>query len=118
MRTNMGFDMIESDVNFLCSHAASPFTPEECKRVNGSVKCTPLSDKTFKSSEEFLRTLYGNTDLLMAIREKLRIRGFGFRFETDYQSKLNDLEAQAAAKGEHEMPTEEPDGLAGDQGQV
>ena len=114
MRTNMGFDLIESDVNFLVGHAASPFTKDECKRVNGGVKCTPLNDKTYKSGEDFLRALYGNTDLISAIREKMRIRGFGFKFETDYQSRLSELEAAAAAKGEHDIPTEETDGLAGD----
>lgn len=118
MRNNLGFDLLETDVNFLVSHASSPFTKDECKRVNGGIKCTPLNDKTFKSNEEFLRALYGHTDLIMSLREKLRIRGYGFKFETDYQAKLTEQEMAALAEGRTDIATEEEpsDGVDGNQG--
>ena len=55
--------------------------------------------------EEFMRTLYANEPLLMQLREALRIRGFGFGFEKQYEpSKLEvadqeQTEDEAAQQG-------------------
>ncbi len=124
MRIDSGFDMVETDVQFLLDHPQSPFTSEECWRqggVNSGIKCPVLSDKVFRTNEDFIRALYANTELVMKLREKLRIRGFGFAFETDYQKGLDQLEADAVARGVPmdavDIPTEEDaDGLAGDKG--
>lgn len=97
MRTNHGFDLIETDYEFLKSHAASPMNGKitirggNCK--DPGIVCADLSDKAFKSKEEFLRAFYNNTDLVMSLREQMRIRGCGFAFETQYQNKLDEAEA-------------------------
>jgi len=89
---NAGFDLIHSDANFLIEHPASPFadgagifTGEKlCYRTPQGIMCKVLSDKSFKSEEEFVRAFYDNKDVLMTAREGMRIRGFGFDFETKY----------------------------------
>ena len=43
-----------------------------------------ISDKVFKTADEFVEVLYSDEDRLKRIREHLRIRGFGFDFETKY----------------------------------
>jgi hypothetical protein len=78
-----GFDLIKTDMEFLTKHAASPFTADDLYRHSKGVTCKSLGFKS-GTEEEFLRTLYGNKDVLMAIREKMRIRGFGFNFEQKY----------------------------------
>ena len=45
-----------------------------------------------RTNDEVLYRLYANTELLMALREALRIRGFGFSFETDYMPSEAELE--------------------------
>jgi len=93
---NEGFDLRHTDAEFLLSHGESPFTKEECYRHSQGITCKPLRDKSFKTEDEFLEALYANTELVAALREKMRIRGFGFDFETKY--------------GVHkELPDETPD---------
>ena len=43
-----------------------------------------VSDKVFKTADEFVLALYSKSDILKKIREHFRIRGFGFEFETKY----------------------------------
>jgi len=81
---NKGFDLVKTDVEFLLTHGSSPFTKEELYRHSRGITCKALSDKSFSSDEEFLRAFYQNTDLVMSIREKLRIRGCGLPFEGRY----------------------------------
>ena len=109
MRTNMGFDMTTTDCEFLLSHPASPLSKDECYRQGGGIKCPELSDRVFKNPEEFLAALYGNEGMLKRMREKLRIRGFGFDFETKYQEHLNQLALTVGEKPgeEADLPTEE-----------
>ncbi len=61
-----------------------------------------LGDKSMKSNkenkDELIRALYANTDLLMGIRESLRIRGFGFDFEKNYRP--TDVEVEDNIKPE------------------
>lgn len=45
-----------------------------------------------RTNDELLGRLYANGPLLMAIREALRIRGFGFPFETDYMPSEAEVE--------------------------
>jgi len=89
---NNGFDLIKTDANFFISHGASPFAKEECYRHSQGITCKPLSDKSFKTDEEFIRAFYSNQDLVMTIREKLRIRGCGFEFETKYTPSMEEIE--------------------------
>lgn len=96
---NAGFDLIRTDVEFLMNHSASPFAPQEGKEKQlyahaHGITCKPLSDKPFKTQEDFLRALYGNTDYVMSLREQLRIRGCGFAFETKYQEQLDAQEVK------------------------
>jgi len=92
---NHGFDLTHTDMDFMVSHPASPFADGEVKRYNGGVICKPLSDKKFTSEDEFLQALYANTDYLMSLREKLRVRGFRFAFEAAYVPP-EDVEEQPA----------------------
>ena len=79
-----GFDLVHTDVEFLMTNPNSPFTKDELYRHSKGITCKPLSDKSFPNEEEFLRSFYGNADLLAACREKMRIRGLGFEFEKKY----------------------------------
>ena len=98
-----GFDLGKSDIEFLMSHPMSPFAPVNGQKILYShahgITCKPLSDKSFKTPQEFLDAFYGNEELLAATREALRIRGFGFAFEVE-------------AGLESEIETEDGDGLA------
>lgn len=87
-----GFDLIHSDSEFLLKHPNSPFNQKfglfdqasAPVRNSAGIKCLALSDKTFKSEEEFIRAFYANEDMLMSCRQALNFRGFGFDFETKW----------------------------------
>lgn len=94
---NKGFDLVKTDVEFLINHSASPFAQEDGSKVlyrhSQGITCKPLSDKSFKSDEEFLRALYENESYLAEMREKMRIRGHGFDFEQKFQLPDEDDDA-------------------------
>lgn len=99
---NSGFDLVKTDCEFLLNHGASPFKKGEDIYAHAhGITCKPLSDKPFKTQAEFLQALYGNTDFVMSLRERMRIRGCGFEFESKFQQP--------------ELPDDEedPNGLAG-----
>lgn len=100
-RKNLGgYDMAETDLQFFmgdpknnnCSN--NPFMPggflcpEGAKcgitKVRGGYSAPMISDKVFKTADEFVEALYSDEERLRKIRELLRIRGFGFDFETKY----------------------------------
>lgn len=100
-RKNLGgYDMAETDLQFFmgdpknnnCSN--NPFLPggflcpEGAKcgiaKVRGGWSAPMISDKVFKTADEFVEALYSDEERLKKIREHLRIRGFGFDFETNY----------------------------------
>ena len=101
-RKNLGgYDMAETDLQFFVNADGknnncgnNPFAPggflcpEGAKhgitKVRGGYSAPLVSDKVFKSADEFVETLYSDKDRLRKIRECLRIRGFGFDFETKY----------------------------------
>jgi hypothetical protein len=99
-----GIDLVKTDTEFLMSHPASPFAPTERSRTkllyrhSQGIACKPLSDTPFRNDEDFLRAFYGNTDLLMSVREKMRIRGCGFDFETQHQAELDAEDAKIMAE--------------------
>ena len=108
-----GFDLIHTDAEFLIKHQASPLKGVAERTAHG-IKCPALSDKSFKSEEEFVRAFYANTDLLQTMREAMRIRGYGFDFETKYYGQTGEEpEDPAEIKAEGEA-----DGVAGSQGPV
>jgi len=57
------------------------------ERVGPWIKAPLVSEKNISTSNNamFAEKFYSNTDLLMAVRETLAIRGFGFKFETDLE---------------------------------
>ena len=95
-----GYDMAETDLQFFMGDpknsncAENPFLPggflcpEGAKcgitKVRGGYSAPMVSDKVFRNADEFVEALYSDGDLLRRIREHLRIRGFGFGFETRY----------------------------------
>ena len=100
-RKNLGgYDMAETDLQFFMGDPKNnncgnnPFAPggflcpEGAKhgitRVRGGWSAPIVSDKVFKNADEFVEALYSDEDRLKRIREHLRIRGFGFDFETKY----------------------------------
>ena len=98
LRVGQGFDLVHSDAEFLIKHPNSPFSEraglfdrgQAPQRTSAGIKCLLLSDKTFRSEEDFVRALYANEDLLMSLREALRLRGFGFRFESSWKQQDDD----------------------------
>lgn len=113
-----GYDIVETDFNFLLSHAESPFAPgnsfnkdggRALYRDAGGIHCPMLNEKAFKSKEDFLNVIYGNEDLLMTILNDMRIRGYGFDFEKNFGSAdAVPGEAEDAETGEDTVESEEP----------
>lgn len=101
-----GFDLAKTDAEFLLSHSASPLA-DIAKRQGGSnpgIKCPPLGDGIFKSDEEFVKAFYANKELLNSCRENLRIRGFGFDFESKYMPSEEEVEDNTKSpKGESDL---------------
>lgn len=96
-----GYDMAETDLQFFmdtegkfCNCTSNPFAaggflcPEGAKhgivKVRGGYSAPLVSDKVFKTADEFVAALYSDKERLMKIREYMRILGFGFDFETEY----------------------------------
>ena len=108
LRAGAGWDLIHSDAEFLIKHPNSPFAErlglfernQVPQRTSAGIKCPLLSDKTFRSEEEFIRAFYANEDLLMACREALRLRGFGFKFESSWKQQDADGQQAEADKKE------------------
>lgn len=121
-----GFDLIHTDADFLLNSPNSPFKsksiqlldsngePYECYRHSRGITCTALRDKTqpsFKDEEEFVRAFYDNEDLLMTCRERMRIRGFGHKWEDEYEGPTDLVEQEEEDK---KAKNETADFMAGD----
>jgi hypothetical protein len=131
-----GYDMAETDLQFFMNAegksnncSANPFMPggflcpEGAKcgimKVRGGYSAPMISDKVFKTADEFVEALYSDKDRLMKIRECLRIRGFGFPFETQYTVASDTVEPGAENENEDmEIPeeSEEDEQTASDAG--
>lgn len=109
---NRGFNLVKTDFEFLSKHGASPFPAGTLYKHGSGVTCKALSDKSFANEEEFLRAFYSHTDMLMTMREKLRIRGCGFGFETQF-FKSNPSGELPPEPGESDDEAEAGDGLSG-----
>jgi len=72
---------------------SSPFDQDKCQSGGGWYRHDALGGSNYRL-EDFVDAFYSNEALLMEVREKLRIRGFGFKFETDYanEEERNDAE--------------------------
>lgn len=88
-----GYSIVDTDVNFLLTHPASPFAPGNALnpdggramyRDAGGIHCPALRPNAYKSKEEFIQDLNDNKDMLMTALEGMRIRGYGFDFETNF----------------------------------
>jgi hypothetical protein len=88
-----GYNLVETDVNFLVAHPESPFAPgkvlnpDGCRalyRDAGGLHCPLLRQQAYKSKEEFIHDLNANKDMFDTMMEGLRVRGYGFDFETNF----------------------------------
>ena len=113
-----GYDILETDFQFLLGHGESPFAPGKAFNKDGGralwrdvggIHCPMLNEKAFKSKEEFLHAIYDNEDILMTMLEELRIRGYGFDFETKGISTQEALDTpdRPGEDGEGEEPVSE-----------
>jgi len=118
-----GYDMAETDLQFFlgdpknnnCSN--NPFAPggflcpEGAKhgitRVRGGWSAPMISDKVFKTADEFAEALYSDEERVRKIREHLRIRGFGFDFETQYTVGEDESEERTVETSDEEEINEE-----------
>lgn len=92
---NEGFDWAKTEAEFLLKHPASPFADGkmgDCRKHAHGIVCDRLGKETYKTNEDFVRAFHANADLVRECREKLRIRGFGFEFETKYQPSQTEIE--------------------------
>jgi len=95
LRTGSGFDFTQTDMDWLTSNPCSPFVNATLKEKYGDlttygakVTCKLLQEKPFATADEFLNALYANKELVTSMRRDLRMRGFGFDFETKYKDQL------------------------------
>ena len=119
-RKNLGgYDMAETDLQFFMGDpknnncTQNPFLPggflcpEGAKcgitKVRGGWSAPLVSDKVFKTADEFVAALYSDEERLKKIREHLRIRGFGFDFETKYTTPA-DSEEEKSIQGDQDSP--------------
>lgn len=113
-----GYDFAETDLQFFMDAEGktnnckdNPFSaggflcPDGAKhgitRVRGGWSAPMISDKIFKTADEFVEALYSDEERLRRIREHLRIRGFGFDFETKY-TVCPDAQCSEEADGDPE----------------
>lgn len=116
MRTAKGFDWAQTDMIWLMTNPASPFVDPVLQAQFGTltmragkVTCPILSPtEKYDSVGDFLTAFYANTDLVMAIREALRIRGWGFAFETSYDETP---EEEASGEAGETAPAEGEEGV-------
>ena len=107
LRTGSGFDMVMTDTEWFLTNPESPFVNPQMTPVFGTlskygdtITCPLLQEKRFATREEFLAALYARTDIVDGIRQWLRIRGFGFPFETEFRNR--ELPETESAKPETE----------------
>ncbi len=88
-----GYNIVNTDVNFLLAHPDSPFAPGQVLnpgggralyRDAGGIHCPLLRQQAYKSKEEFMNDLHSNQDMFMTMMDGLRIRGYGLPFETQF----------------------------------
>ena len=88
-----GFDSVNTDFDFLLKHPESPLQGH-LSRAGRYIKCPLLSDKSFASPEDFMETLYANTDFIYKMRDAMNIRGYGFAFEQGAETVEEETETK------------------------
>ena len=71
-----------------------PFDLDQYKSASGWYSHTELNEGKSMRAEEFVDKFYESEELVQRVREKLRIRGFGFAFETDYDRVQADADKE------------------------
>ena len=115
-----GCDMAETDLQFFMGDsknnncAQNPFLPggflcpkgAKCgiTKVRGGYSAPLVSDPVFKDADEFVTSLYSDPDRVRKIREHLRIRGFGFDFESKFVLKDDEAEQTSVNETVEEDP--------------
>ena len=69
-----------------------------------------VSDKVFKTADEFIDALYSDAERLRKIREILRIKGFGFDFETQYSIPECDDDSEGEGLTPEDIAEDVPSG--------
>lgn len=95
-----GFDMVAPTIEMLKDNPIVLVDGRTLRveQAGGAYLRCPLllGDSTVKSNpegkREILEMLYADKELLMRVREALRIRGFGFDFETKYMPSKEEIE--------------------------
>lgn len=77
-----------------------PFDPKHYKSGGGWYSHTALNGGKSVHKQDFVDLFYANDELVMEAREALRIRGFGFDFETKYDRFENDGDEEATPANE------------------
>jgi RecA/RadA recombinase len=86
-----GWDFVQANKDLFFG-PKTPFADGTYSNHGGWYKHAELNNgKAMQNADEFFNLLYANEDLLMRCREKLRIRGFKFKFETDYRNPYNEV---------------------------
>lgn len=91
-----GFDLVSSLGQALIEGSFDQKTKTsviDIKQDSGWWLWPELSDKRMRIAD-MADKLYANTDLLMSVRERMRVRGFGFKFETDYTIQQAEKDAE------------------------
>ena len=93
---NHGFDFVTPTIEWLAVHSpielpnGSMF--DLVRKGGGYITCELLGITNSRDPAAVLDALYANEPLLMGLREALRIRGYGFAFETAYQMSPEEIE--------------------------
>jgi len=94
-----GFNFAEATCDWLRYKSPIIFkdgTKFEIEQRGAWINCPMIREKNFASNqagkEELMQNLHANTDMVMSLREGLRIRGFGFDFEKTYVPSKEELE--------------------------
>lgn len=82
-RDGRGLDMSKANVNLLFSNT-SPFEAGTFSASGGWYRQDEVRGGKNLHKDEFIHEFYQNTELVQRCREKLRIRGFKFKFEMEY----------------------------------
>lgn len=77
------WDFTKANIDLLFG-SGSPLPEGKFESGGGWYKCDGIGDGKKMRAEDFVNAFYTNEALIMECRERLKIRGFGFKFETDY----------------------------------
>ena len=79
----MAWDFTKANTDLLFG-SYSPLPAGKFASGGGWYKCDGVGDGKNMRAEDFVNAFYANAALVMECRERLKIRGFGFKFEKDY----------------------------------